>query len=349
MKSSFKICRSRLEWNKAKNQQNKSCFAQLTLLNGLVTSAFLFFSQSVLAEKVFEKTVAIVNDQMITLSDLEQFKQKLSKDSFVDELLFTLNPKEKVLSDRATMISHLINEKIVESEIKKLGLSATIERVEQEIRSVSEKNRMTRNQLKEALAQKGIEFSEYQDFMKRGIERQMLVEKVISSRIKITDEELAAHFASLSNNSKLAQVFEYTISHILFQPKNSSDRDAKEKAEKVLAKIKEGIPFEKLVSQYTEEINFSSGGSLGTFKAGEMSGEIEKAVSPLKSGEVSGVVRTRLGYHIFKLNKKTLIDNPALAEQRAKLRNELFQVSFNKQLKTWIEQKRSEAFIRINE
>lgn len=74
----------------------------------------------------------------------------------------------------------------------------------------------------------------------------------------------------------------------------------REEAEEVLREIKAGTDFRQLARKRSLDPSASKGGDLGYFGKGELLKEFEDAVLKLKPGEVSDVVKTRLGYHIIK-------------------------------------------------
>src|ERR1700735_1232987 len=99
--------------------------------------------------KTVDHIVAIVNDQIITLSDAEGFKKNLTGGGMVDDALLQMTDPKKVASDRDALLDFMIDEKLLDSEVKKKGLEVTIERVEQEIRDLMTKRGINRDQLKE--------------------------------------------------------------------------------------------------------------------------------------------------------------------------------------------------------
>jgi peptidyl-prolyl cis-trans isomerase SurA len=88
---------------------------------------------------------------------------------------------------------------------------------------------------------------------------------------------------------------------------------------------------------------------LGVFKSKEFSKEFESAVETLSPGEHSKVVQSRVGFHILRLNSKKEIVDPAFEKEKARFRDILFEKTLKKQVKLYLEQKREEALIRINE
>lgn len=296
--------------------------------------------------EVIERVSAIVNDQIILLSDIEKYRSHLSKGGMIDDLLVT-DPKA-ILSDRQKLIDLMINEKLIDSEVQKQGLTVTVERVEQEIQNIAKSNGISKSQLRQALKEQGVDFADYQLFIKRRIERHSLVERMITSKIRISEEDIAAYYIQTKGPQAGRETFQYKLSHILFVPKGGDVEGAEARAKSVLEKLNSGKSFETLASQYSEDPNFSPGGALGTFKSGESLPEIEKNVSRLSVNQTTDVIRTRVGFHIVKLLEKTLIPSPDFEQNKAKIQAYLAEQAFKKQFAFWVSQKRQEAFIRVN-
>lgn len=296
----------------------------------------IFFSLATFAETV-EKIVAIVNDEIITLTDIKKYESRLKAKMQMDELVSQGASPKELLSDRKKLVGVLVDEKILDSEVKKQNLSVTVERVEKEIRNISKSNKMTRAQLKAALQNQGIDFAEYQNMIKTRLERQSLIEKNLTANIRVSDEEVRGHLGSQSSPNEIA---EYSISHILVKEKR--------RAESILKNLRAGKSFEELASDNSEDPNFQPGGKLGDLRQGEMLKEIEVAVKKMGVGETSGLVKTKLGYHILKLTNKKVISNPVAQEQIEKTRGMLSQKAFQRQFRIWLDQRKQEAFIRTN-
>ncbi|GIL17200.1 MAG: peptidylprolyl isomerase [Oligoflexia bacterium] len=311
-----------------------------------VLPIILCFNLSARAELV-ERVVAVVNNEIVLETDLSAFAKKLEQNGFIDDLLLLGNSVDNLKKARELRLEYLINEKILDSEIKRLNLSVTVERVEQEIRDIAKKNGVSRTEMMASLKSQGIGASEYQDFVKSRIERQSLIEGEITSKIRVTDEDIMAQYVRLHPESS-AGVYEYTLSHILFNPKKGGPEAALERAQVALKKIRSGESFEVVAEQHSEDSNFASGGALGTFKAGEFAKEMEEAVSNLSAGETSGIVKSRAGYHILKVVSKKIVADSRYEKEKEKIRASLFEKSFQKHFKNWLEMKREESFVKIN-
>ncbi len=317
------------------------------VIKRLAVLGIFFFSLSATAE-IVERIVAIVNDDIITLSDLNKYADRLKSGGLVDDMLVPDDAtRELLLKDREKLLQKVIEERVIDSEVKKQNLTVPIEKVESEIRSIAKKNNVSRDELKAALLERGISFSQYQDFIKTGLERQGLIEKAITSRIKISEDDVMSAYTT-EHGASNEQAFEYTISHILFLEQKGGATAAKGRAEKIYQKLREGVEFERLAADASEDPGFEQGGLIGVFKTGELQKSLESAIAKLTAGEFSGVMATPGGFHIVKVNKKKMIADPRTEKDREKIRGQLYERAYKKQFRSWLEQLRQDAFVRIN-
>ena len=98
---------------------------------------------------------------------------------------------------------------------------------------------------------------------------------------------------SLTSDSTEVHGFTVRASHILV--------NTEKEANDLLARLKRGENFEELARLYSiDKASGSRGGDLGEFGRGDFRPEFENSVFRLKIGELSGIVKTELGYHIIK-------------------------------------------------
>lgn len=270
-----------------------------------ILAIVLFFSSNVYAE-IVDRIVAIINSEIITLSDLNEYREKLKSGGLVDDALLKITDPKKIITDQKLLIQHLINERIIDSEIKKQNLQVTIERVEKEIQNIASKNGITREQLVMALKNQGVAVSDYQDFLKTTLERQGVIEKEVSSKIKITDDEITEFYLKNSDEKENRQFFEYELAHILFLKKNGGSEAAESRAIEVYKKLSSGMSFSDVASKFSEDPNFSQGGTLGTFKLSDMNKSLASEVNKLNPGEFTKVMLAPGGnYQIVFLKKRS--------------------------------------------
>ncbi|MFZ4403264.1 MAG: peptidylprolyl isomerase [Pseudobdellovibrionaceae bacterium] len=297
--------------------------------------------------EVVERIVAIVNSEVVLESDFQNLKNSIHKPGLVDETLIN-KPLADLKSNRKLQLDYLIHEKLIEAEIKRLNLSVTTDRVDQEIKELAKKNSISQEEMLLAIKSQGVTIAEYRDFLKNKIEKQSLIDSEIISKLKVSDEEALNEYIKKNPNAK-SSVDEYSISHIFFNPKKGGAKGASERAEKVLSDLKQGKSFESLAESYSEDSNFSASGFFGTFKSGEFLKEFEEAVINLKPNETSQVIKSKKGFHILKLLSKKVISDSNFEKQKNNIKSELLEVKFKQQFNLWLQIKKEEAFIKIND
>ncbi len=126
----------------------------------------------------------------------------------------------------------------------------------------------------------------------------------IADTIKVGEEQVRERYESQKINYTTPE--ERKASHILVQVSGDSSDEAiaaaKEKAENLLARIRNGEDFAALAkTESNDPGSASQGGDLGFFGKGVMDPAFEEATFVLKKGDVSELVRSSFGFHIIKL------------------------------------------------
>lgn len=317
-----------------------------------ICGLILIFCSTCATAEIVDRIAAMVNDEVVTLSDMNSFRQKLKNGGNVDELLIPdEKTKEEILASDQKLLNIMIDERLLDYEIRKQNLTATIERVEQEIRNIANSYRLSQADFKQALQRQGTTMAEYQDMIKARIERQSLIDKAVTQKVKISDDDVTAYYLAKKHGVS-SQVYEYTLADIMFRIDptiSDSEAVALERAKYALHKIKENNQsYESVAAESSESAHAINGGILGTFKSGEMLKEFDVAVTHMEAGEVSGIIKARGAFHILKVVDKKLVPDPELERQKDEIRKILSEQAYKKQFQFWLDQKRQEAYIRKN-
>jgi len=133
----------------------------------------------VLDAKIVDKIVAVVNNEPITLYDLKT----------------TMN---KTHLDKKRALNFLIDQKIIESEIKKRGISVDDYEIEEAMSKIANKNNMSLFEFKNILMQRG-ELKQFKEKLKQNLLREKLFSQIVNSKLKITPEEVKSYYETHKN------------------------------------------------------------------------------------------------------------------------------------------------------
>jgi peptidyl-prolyl cis-trans isomerase SurA len=298
---------------------------------------------------IVDRIAATVNGDVITLSELEGWAQPLVQKYTNEEMR-----KEEIETKRqeilAQVLPELINERLAQEEVKKLGIKVGEQEIERALDQICEDNHITRDQLSEKLASEGHTLEEYKKELKQQIERAELINAQVRAKIVITDEQVNEYLKEHPlNNSSNAPL--YIMQHICakFEEDDPESReDARRRIEEAYNTLKEGKVFEEVARRYSDLPSGQDGGYLGAFTLKEMAPFVKQAVANLKPGDFSDIVDTQVDWQIFRLKEivqsgQTDLDSAQIKEVRKKLYNK----QTNARFEEWLEELRSKSIIQI--
>lgn len=169
----------------------------------------------------------------------------------------------------------------------------------------------------------------FKDNLKKDLMINKMKEKLTQS-VEITDTELADYYGSHIN-----LFYKVKASHILL--------DTEEEAKKILERVKAGEDFNALAKEFsTDPSAKENSGNLGYFRHGEMVESFEQAAFALKPGEISDLVKSDYGYHIIKVEDKTV---DKFEDVKDELKNNMITDKKNQNYSTSFEEMKSKAKI----
>lgn len=99
--------------------------------------------------------------------------------------------------------------------------------------------------------------------------------------------------------------------------------NSKQEAEEILELLRSGFDFDSLARERSKDPTAKQGGQFGWFGRGRMLPAVEEVVFGLQKGDVSGVIATRIGYYIVKVEDKRGPGQLAFSEVRNRVRQKL--------------------------
>lgn len=250
---------------------------------------------------------------------------KITKDELYDLLVQEYG--EQVLNS-------LIGEKVVQLEIEKQNIEIKEEDIQKEIDQLIEYYG-GEERFNEALKYQGYTM----DDMKKSIEINMQIKKLLESDIEVSEEEITDFFEE--NKESLAQGEQVSARHILVE--------TEEEAEDIRKKLLEGGDFAELAKEYSlDEGTKIVGGSLGYFSRGKNVQSFDDAAFSLEKGEISEPVKTDFGYHIIQVEDKKEAKAASLEEHRDDIERMLMESKIPEAYHKWYEEKYKEHNITNN-
>ncbi len=266
----------------------------------------LFLPLVVLAQ-YNDKIVAVVGDEPVLLSDIEEVLN-----FYRLQMGGNLSPEQEK-DIKSEILSEIIREKLLYMEAKQdTNLKVTDKEVEEELdRKIEElKNQMGEENFKKELEKEGFTVEElkknYREDIKRNIFIQKYIAMYIQPKVMISPEEFKKFYEEKRDSIPEREEGFY-LSHILIRilPDKNKVKEAKEKCENIYEKLKEGADFSYMAFKYSDDRQSAlMGGEIGYVQRGILPPSVEEKIFSLKKGDFTGPIESDYGYYIFKIIDK---------------------------------------------
>lgn len=247
-----------------------------------------------LQARVIDRVIAVVNDEVITLSELEDLLVPWSKtiESIRDPI-----EKERIKSNQNhILLDELINQRLIAQEAKALRIRATTQEIDDHISRTRNRQGWSDEELRAYLKSQQIDYADYRTKVSDQLVQQKTMRMALGAKMQISDSDLYEYY-----KEKLTQTgtdFDVEAAQI-FLPVDSKataaeDAAAKQEITEIFARAKAGEDFASLARQYSRAPGAESGGSLGVVSRGSLP-EFESILFTIDEGQIGGPLRSRYG------------------------------------------------------
>jgi peptidyl-prolyl cis-trans isomerase SurA len=318
----------------------------------LILVFVLFVARPGHSAEVADRIVAIVNDDCVTLSELnealEPFLLKMEKDGYppgaAQQARFQL---------RQRVLDMMIDKKLTEQEAKKAAIFVQDKEVDQYLERTKAEHSMTEEDLRKALAADGYTLEEYRVQLKDRLLRMKLVNLHVKSKIAITEQDIKKYYEE--HEEEYQGEKKYHLRTIFVKAPSSATADekeaAREKIESVKAALDTGGPeaFDELATRFSEDASAAEGGDLGTFALGDLSERIREAISGMKAGEISPILEIPSGYQILMVQDIEAGPGKPLEDVKKEIQQKVYQKAVEEKYEVWIKKLRERSYVKIKQ
>ena len=290
--------------------------------------------QSSLEAKLLDKISAIVDENIITLSQINRISKNLAIKRNVAPMIYD---KSNFSNDELVNLS--INKYLIRSKLTELGYSITDDQVEAQIKANEKRLNVDRKSLMTFLKQQGSNFDEYFETLREAIEYSYFINRVISPSISVSDQDVKNNY--FKKNIKDARLnFRYSLIDY------SISKD-------VISKLNKG-QMEDVVRQYRiNSILPDSFSTIATANLDEItedgiSSELKNLLKQTDEGSITQAVTINGQHHVFYIAKKDLVESEAFAKQKEKIHDDLFEIAVKNDAILWFERERNKHYIKIS-
>jgi peptidyl-prolyl cis-trans isomerase SurA len=279
-----------------------------------------------------DRVVAVVNGEIITLSDLQR-----------EEALKKVDVRKE---DERLLLEDMIDRKLQLAAAKRAGMDVTDKELTDAVADILKRNSMDQAQFEAALAKEGLTLEQYRTELREQMTLSRMFNKYVRSGLAVDEAEVKAYYERNIKSYSLPE--EIRVRQISFRvPDNAAPAEIaaiKEKAAAAFARAKKGEDFVLLVKELSESENAAQGGDLGFMQRDQAIPEIEAAARTLKPGEIAGPIQCAGGFQIIRLEE---VRTPVRPYEKVKdeITKMLYEQKMENTYRTWLQTLRSDSHI----
>lgn len=299
----------------------------------LLITYLVFLAPSSVQGRVIEQIITVIDGEPYTLTNLSAYaKSKMARD-------FPTGSLDRINASDREVLEQFITEKLLDAEIRDAGIKITDQDIDLYIDQIKQRNRLTDDELKTALAREGQSMPAYKASVKAELEKGELINRQVRKKVNVTNDDVERYYKL---NSKSYRTDDRArIRHILLP---LAEKASPEEVQAVTARgndlynqISSGEDFGKLAQKYSDGAGRESGGDIGWVNRGTLLKPIEEvAFDKLSVGQVSRPVRSSMGLHLVKLESRESGAILPLSMVGPKIKEELYGKAMEERYSKWL-------------
>ena len=245
-----------------------------------------------------DRIVAVVNDDIITMHEVSERKRQILRQL---EKQGTPLPPDDVVTRQ--VLERMISDMVQLQLAKENGIKVDEIQLDRTVLRIAQDNRLTLDQFRAALEKDGLNYASFREDIRNEILLSRLREREVESSVFVTESEVDAEYTTQAGRQ--SQESEYRLQHVLvLVPDQATPQqiDAKRaRAELAATAIIRGSDFGQVAATYSEASDALSGGNLGWRTPSRLPALFVESLANMKPGDVSPILKSPNGFHIFKL------------------------------------------------
>ncbi|MDJ0942942.1 MAG: peptidylprolyl isomerase [Kiloniellales bacterium] len=266
----------------------------------VATTAFLLFNPTMAGAQQSLRAAAIVNDEVISLLDLEM-RIRLAM------LAAGVQPSpEAQRSLGPQVLRNLIDERLQLQEAERLGIEVSRTEIEAAIDTLAEQNKRSRAEFINLLTRRGVMLEALIEQLKATIAWQGVIARQLSPQVTISEEEIEAAVAR--QRAGQGKTVRLVAEIFLAVDDPAQDEEIRGSAQRLIDQLQKGARFQDLARQFSQSATAPVGGDLGWVGESQLPAELNDALSRMSPGQIGGPIRSLTGYHVILFRKQRRIE-----------------------------------------
>ena len=271
----------------------------MTLPKILCAALLCCFSlNSIAVEREIDRVAAVVDNGVVLKSDVTEIVNRVKRNAVAQGQTL---PSDAALKTQA--LERLIMTSVQLQLAQRMGLQISDAQLDDTIRNIAQGENLSLDAFRQRVTNEEGDYERFRERLRDEMITGEVVRANVQRRIYISPQEIDSLLKIMEEQG--ASNEQYNLGHILISIPNQATAEelasAKERADKVLALLRDGSDFKRIAIASSSGSNALEGGDLGWMNINEMPTLFSEAIRGRKKTDIIGPLRSGAGYHILTI------------------------------------------------
>ncbi|MDP6344885.1 MAG: peptidylprolyl isomerase [Alphaproteobacteria bacterium] len=266
-----------------------------------------------------QRIAAIVNDEVVSRYDVEQRMRLVIA---TGRLRDTPELRRRLVEQ---VLRGLVDERLQLQEARRHSIRVSKRDLQHAFRFIESRNNLAEGEIEQFFRRTGVPRRALEAQLRAEIAWTKLIQRRLARQVQIADDEVDEVYSRLRANAGRS---EQRVSEIFLPIDNpQQEEEVRRSALRLLQQLRQGADFAAIARQFSRGATAAQGGDVGWLQPGQLSSQLDQAISKLEVGAISEPIRAAGGFYLMRINQRRKIAPAGAGDAKLKLRQILLPVA----------------------
>jgi peptidyl-prolyl cis-trans isomerase SurA len=298
---------------------------------------------------VVEEIVARVNNDAITLSDLQKADQSLHEEVVHDCPGCSPDKVDEVYKEKQKdLLRDLVDQALLTERAKDLGISVETDVIKRLDEIRKQNNLGSLEDMEKEVEKQGLSWEDLKTQIRNNLLTQEVIRREVGSHINIPSDEVKKYYDE--HQKDFVRPEQVVIAEIFLSTAGKSPEEmasVERKAGDLRNRVVKGEDFNEIAKHFSEGSTATDGGLLGTFQRGQLDKQLDDIVFKLEKGQMTDVIQTKTGFEVLKVEAHFEAGLQPLDKVENEIMNRIYSQKIPATMREYLGQLREQSYVMV--
>jgi peptidyl-prolyl cis-trans isomerase SurA len=298
---------------------------------------------------VVEEIVARVNNDAITLSDVQKADQSLHEEIVHDCPGCSPDKVDEVYKEKQKdLLRDLVDQALLTERAKDMGISVETDVIKRLDELRKQNNLGSMEDMEKEVEKQGLSWEDLKTQIRNNLLTQEVIRREVGSHINIPSDEVKKYYDE--HQKDFVRPEQVVLAEIFLSTEGKSPEEmssVEKKAEDLRNRVVKGEDFNEIAKHFSEGSTAKDGGNLGTFEHGQLSKQLEDIVFQMNKGQMTEVTQTKTGFEVLKVEAHFEAGLQPQDKVENEIMNRIYAQKMQPTMREYLGQLREQSYVMV--